>query len=300
MVFVGVGSGILEGLINPLVQETHPRDSGRYLNFVNAFWSIGVLSSVLLAGELLTRGVSWRILVAACGGLAIAAGVLFFLSARHENDQTDGGRKAGMSSSRATFGAVRAILRRRRFWVFAAALFSGGAAEAAFTFWSASYIQLHYRTLARSGGIGTACFAGGMIAGRMLSGHYVHQKGLRNLILISALVGIVIGLSVFLVENLVGFFILLFLAGLSVACFWPSIQSYAADCLRVDATMLLILLSCAGIPGFGAISWIMGIIADRAGIRVSFALIPVCFALLAATILVDATFERRRLRAAAA
>ena len=59
MVLVGTGGGLLEGLINPLVQDSHPKDSGRYLNFVNGFWSVGVLSSVLIVGELLTRGVSW-------------------------------------------------------------------------------------------------------------------------------------------------------------------------------------------------------------------------------------------------
>ena len=290
MVLVGLGSGILEGLINPLVQDAHPQDSGRYLNFVNAFWSIGVLASVLVVGELLTRGVSWRVLVAACGGLGAVSGALFLLFGRggSRGRTTDPGERS--SSSRLALGHMRAILKRRRFWVLAAALFSGGGAEAAFTFWSASYIQLHYGALARSGGIGTACFAGGMIAGRMLTGHYVHQKGLRNLILISAVAGVAISLFVFVVEGLVGFFVVLFFAGLSAACFWPSIQSYAADSLDVDTTMLFILLSCAGIPGFGFASWLMGIIGDVAGIRASFGVIPFFFLSLALIV----AFQGRR------
>ena len=85
----------------------------------------------------------------------------------------------------------------------------------------------------------------------------------------------------------------LFGAGLSVACFWPSIQAYAADCLTVDHTMLFILLSCAGIPGFGFASWLMGIIGDQVGIRESFLVIPFLFAALVVIILVDSRIHRK-------
>ena len=84
----------------------------------------------------------------------------------------------------------------------------------------------------------------------------------------------------------------LFSAGLSVACFWPSLQSYAADCLSVDTTMLFILLSCGGIPGFGIASWIMGIIGDSAGIRAAFAVIPVFLFILASIVWIDFLIHR--------
>jgi fucose permease len=76
------------------------------------------------------------------------------------------------------------------------------------------------------------------------------------------------------------FFVVLFITGLGVACFWPSIQSYAANELNVDSTMLLILLSAGGIPGFGLATWVMGVIADRVSIEMSFVVIPAFFALL--------------------
>jgi fucose permease len=292
MVFVGVGGGILEGLINPLVQEMHPKDSGRYLNIVNAFWSIGVMSSMLLVGDLLTRGVSWRIIVAAFSAPGIVAGVLFLIFSGE--DRSAGSTAASGSQSETipsldSWDHVKDILRRGRFWVFGAAMFFAAGAEAAFTFWSASYIQLHFNALARAGGFGTACFAGGMIAGRLLSGRFVRQEGLRTLILITAFSGAIVSTLVFMIGSLPGFFVLLFMAGLSVACFWPSIQSYAADCMTVDSTMLFILLSCGGIPGFGFASWLMGILGDAYGLQVSFAVIPVFFVVLGVIIF----FERK-------
>ena len=296
MALVGLGSGIVEGLVNPLVQETHPADSGKYLNIINGFWSIGVMSTVLIVGELLTRGVSWRLLVACSGGFSVLAGIMFILFRRSLPGTGRGidQKQSGSESVRETWIKTKDIIRLRRFWVFAAALFAGGGAEATFTFWSASYVQIYYEALPRAGGFGTACFAGGMIAGRMLSGHYVHQKGLMKLILISACAGIVISLFAFAVGTLAAFYVCLFFAGLSVACFWPSIQSYAADCLDVDHTMLFILLSCAGIPGVGFASWTMGIIGDRAGIRTSFTVIPFFFLLLALLIYVDYRIHRAK------
>ena len=289
MIFVGLGGGIIEGLVNPLVQDSHPQDSGRYLNFVNAFWSVGVLSSVIVVGDLLTRGVSWRILIAACGTLGILAGILFAVFGAREGKPAPAQTGTVVADTHRHIGRIVSL---RRFWVFCAAMFFGGGAEAAFTFWSASYIQLQYGALARSGGLGTACFAGGMIAGRMLSGHYVHQKGLKHLIIVSAFAGIGVSALAFFVGSLPMFFVVLFFAGLSAACFWPSIQSYAADCMEVDSTMLFILLSCAGIPGFGFASWIMGIIGDAAGLRTSFAVIPFFFLVLALIILTDSRLHR--------
>lgn len=79
-----------------------------------------------------------------------------------------------------------------------------------------------------------------------------------------------------------------FLAGVSIACFWPSIQAYAVIRItHLDSTAAFILMSCAGIPGFGLISFIMGIIGDKAGLNKSFFLVPALLAFLALTVLIE-------------
>jgi fucose permease len=283
MAAVGLGGGVIEALVTPLVQERHPADSGRHLNIVHAFWSIGVTVTVLVAGEMLTRGVSWRVLVAVSGGLAVIASILFLTAPR-----SAGATPPSRATTSDVWARMKKVMARGRFWIFAAALFFGGGAEATFTFWSASYVQLHFGAMPRAAGFATACFAAGMVAGRMLSGHLVSQSRLRMLIGLSAVAGTAVSLLVFVVGSLGGFYVLLVAAGLSVACFWPSIQAYSADCLDVDSTMLFILLACAGIPGYGFASWIMGIVGDAAGIRASFAVIPGFFAALLAILLLDA------------
>jgi fucose permease len=180
------------------------------------------------------------------------------------------------------------------FWVFAVAIFCGGGAEGAFTFWSATYIQLNFDTLARGGAIGTAVFAFGMVAGRLLFGRFVRQNGLSTLILASAAGGVAVSLAGYLMNDLTGFFVVLFGAGVSIACFWPSIQSHAAATMKVDSTMLFILLSLAGIPGFGFTSWAMGLIAESASLRVSLLVVPGLLGILATVMVAVKVNERRR------
>ncbi len=283
IVLVGLGGGVLEALLNPLVQDEHPEDSGRYLNIVNAFFSVGVLVSVLIVGDLLSRGVGWRVLVAGVGSVALLCGTLFLLLGRTAHDGAFPSRPVrgpGM------FHHARLILRKREFWLFSVAMFCGGGAEGGFTFWSASYVQLNFNTLARAGAFGTAAFAAGMVVGRFAAGRFVGQERLRTLIIWSAIIGVVASLGAWAVNSTAGFFGIIFTAGLSIACFWPSIQSHAAAVVGNDSTTLFILLSCAGIPGFGLTSWIMGLVAEAYTLRASLLVIPVLLAVLAAVMLI--------------
>ncbi|MEX0652721.1 MAG: MFS transporter [Phycisphaeraceae bacterium] len=280
MGLLGVGGGAVEGLLNPLVQDLHPNDSGRYLNIANAFWSVGVLITVLVGGDLLTRGVSWRWLMTIIGALNLLAGVLFLLLRRTGPERVN-------HTTAHIFGHKRDILLTPRFWLFAVAMFLAGGVEGGFTFWTASYIQLQYDALPRAGGIGTALFAGGMIVGRLGGGWWGHQHRLRPLILGSAAAGLAVSLLVPAAQSLTAIYAVLLAAGLCIACFWPSIQSHAADRLPVESTSLFILLSCAGIPGFAFAAWLMGVVAEFTSLHASFFILPVMFGGLVVTLLLD-------------
>jgi fucose permease len=290
VVLVGLGGGILEALLNPLVQDEHPEDSGRYLNLVNAFFSVGIVTAVLIVGDLLTRGVSWRLLVAGLGVVALTSGVLFFIFG-HAPVKSGAAGNTDHEAEVAdipVWSHAREIVADRTFWFLAVAMFAGGGAEAAFTFWSASYVQLGFGVLARGGAFATASFAGGMVVGRLTSGHFVGQNQLHILIIGSALFGVVAGLAAWAVTGFIAFMLVVFAAGLSIACFWPSIQSYAAaEMPGVDSTMLFILLSVGGIPGFGFSSWIMGVIAESHGLRTSLLVIPALLILLAVMMVIS-------------
>ncbi|MDQ8184991.1 MFS transporter [Pelagicoccus sp. SDUM812002] len=277
---LGLGGGVVEALINPLVQELHPKDSGRYLNLVNAFWSIGVLATMLGTGDALNRDVSWRSVLPFLGCVSLFSGSVFLWLGQGEEK-----RRAGSLGQ--VFANKRAILRRRRFWVFTALMFLGGASEGAFTFWSASLIQIEFGAAPLAAGVGVALFAGGMILGRLLFAWLVPQERLWALLLWSALGGVGVSLGFPLLDSIEWAYLALLLAGVAMACFWPSLQSYAVDRMCCDATSAFILLSCGGIAGFASVSWTMGAVGDWLGLRASFWIVPFYLCLMVLVLLAE-------------
>lgn len=274
----GSGEGVIEGLATPFVQDLHLREAGRYINFSHSFWSVGVLTTVLLVGFLLSIGVNWRLLVGCTAIPALSASLLLLWPAPPEKAYPEHPERFHRKE---VAHKMKEVLNNGRFWLFYGAMFLAGGGEFCLTFWTASYIQLHFLDAAWAGGLGTACFAGGMVLGRSGWGFLLHQSHLKSLILGSALAGFAITVFFPFVGNLWLFFGLLFLAGIATAPYWPSIQSYAVDCLpRLDSTSLLILLSCAGVPGCGFFTWLMGFMANRFGLDRAFFLVPICYGLL--------------------
>lgn len=267
---MGIGCGLIEALVNPLVHEAHPDSPTRYLNIVNAFYSIGVVAAVLLSGYLLEAGVSWRLLFKISGVLTLLSSLLFFSPKGYPKEA------AGYSP-----GSIGAILKDKRFYLFALTLFFAGAAESALTYWSASYIRLALELTAVAAGGGTALFALGMTFGRLLSGKLVSDPSDdRVLLLGSSLLGLVVSLIAFSRITPLLFFLLLFVSGIATGPFWPTIQSLCAWYIREDSTTIFILLSCAGIPGVGAAAWGIGLLGDLYGLQAALLVVPVCFAFL--------------------
>lgn len=283
LVLAGCGEGVIEGIGTPFVQDLHPDEPGRYINFSHSFWSVGVLVTVLFSGGLMSLGVSWRLLIGMVAALSVAAAATLLLP---ESPSCRYPEHPEPIHSRKIWNHALVICRTPNFWLFFAAMFVAGGGEFCLTFWCASFIQLNFMDSAWAGGIGTACFAGGMVLGRTGWGYLIKQHQLKHLIFWSALAGVLITLPFPWLSNLYVLCVLLFLAGIATAPFWPSVQSYCADRLPgTDTTMLFILLSCAGVPGCGFFTWLMGYIGNQAGdLSVAFYLVPACYLILAALI----------------
>lgn len=264
VLFIGFGQGFLEALLTPLVEDLHPGDSGKKMNLLHAFWPIGVSFSVLVFGELLSRGISWRVIF-----IIIAVAVLSVLLLYPPS------KKVTLPTSRTDFSHMGEILSKPRFWFLGFSLFFAGGAESAFAFWSASYIQIEYNMEPRAGALGAALFAIGMVIGRLLTSKLTNKFKLKNILLISCILSFGLSLIFFMIVNIGSLFVLMFFMGLTIACLWPSIQSYAGSVMGVDTTVLMIFLSCFGIPGYSSATLFMGMIGDKYGLHRSFIISPI-------------------------
>lgn len=276
MLIIGLGNALLEALLTPLVEDLFPNDNGSKMNLLHAFWPIGTCVTVLVLGQLLSMGISWRILFVALSLIVLTIGAFFPSS-----------KKIILPKSRGDFSHALEIFTHPRFWLFGLALAFAGGAEGAFAYWSASYIQIQFDTLPRAGAFGTAAFAVGMAVGRFASSTLAGKLGLKSLIILSLSIGLAISGGIFIINGLLVLYVFLFMMGLSVACLWPSIQSLAGIEMDVDPTPLMIFLSCFGLPGFSSATLLMGIIGDARGIQTGFIIVPLYLCLSLILILVN-------------
>jgi len=287
LILAGLGEGVIEALITPFVQQGHKdEDSGRYVNFSHGFWSLGVIIATVFFGYLILIGVSWRIVLGLAALFCVPSTVMLLMKEgkhpypeRHERFDV-----------RQLLLQVRDITKVPRFWLLFVAMFLAGGGEFGLTFWLASYVQLTFAETAMMGGIATAVFATGMFAARLGFGFLVPLRHLRHLVIITGAAATVIcSIIPFLASPpMLLLLFILFLAGIGAASYWPSIQSYAVDRMpHHDATMVFILLSCAGIPGCGVVTLLMGYLGNAYGLAASFFLVPACFLVMTLLLIAD-------------
>lgn len=282
-ILIGFGSGFLEGILTPIVEDLHPNDQGKKMNLVHAFWPIGVCITHLFAGELLSRNVSWRYIFPGLALFLIFANFLFPSS-----------KKIHLPPSRADFKHTLEIFSKSRFWLLGMALFFSGGAEGGFAFWTASYIQIHFNKLPRIGGLGAAIFAIGMVIGRFLTSRLAYKFKLKDLLYFFSSASFILSLLFFFfTPNLYLLFAFMLAIGITIACLWPSIQSYSGSVLKVDPTMLMIYIACFGTIGYSSATFFMGIIGDNINLQSSFIIAPVYLMFLLIILFFEGRFKQK-------
>ena len=266
----GCGEGYIEAMATPFVQKLHKENTGQYMNFAHSFWSIGVTGTTIGAGFMLMCGVPWRPVVFCACLLAVVAG-LFLLWPEKKGHEFPEEHEA--VSFATVVKQTKDIWATPKFWLFFLLMFIAGGAEFCMTFWIASFMQLTMKTGAFLGGLATAVFSLGMVTGRMGWGVYVPQKRLGQSLIVACAIGMLLSCSIPFIQpdmaigrigTLILMFVLDYLIGITIAPLWPTIQTYSVDRLpkHLDETMVFVWLSCAGVPGCGIFSWLMGVLGD--------------------------------------
>ena len=269
MIVLGAGCGFIEALINPLVTNLHPDNPELHLNTAHAFFSIGLFISVLLFGELLSRGLSWRTLYFISSVGTLGTGILLQLSHFPVGDPKHFSGRTYLQ-----------ILKKPAFWVFCLLMFFSTGVEGGLTFWTASFIESYYSDVPRLWGLGTALFGFAMATGRMTAGRLSARIPLKTILIATAFTGILVSALIAYATRLPAVLVLIFIAGLCTSGFWPSTLALASKRIHADTTAVFTLLISSGIGGFAAFPWLIGAIADHTGLRGGFFIVPLLFLLL--------------------
>ncbi len=306
VLLAGIGEGLCEAIATPFIYDLHKDgEAENYVTTSHSFWSVGTGLIVIVAGYLLTKGISWRHIIAGVGIFCIATSLCFVWRenpAKKYPETKETGADSGLWAKTLT------ICKSFRFWIYCLAMFMGAGAEFCLTFWTASYIQLNFKTSPWVGGLGTAFLALGMFTGRYAYGRFVSAKRLVHLLLVTGVGGIPVTSLIMLLSPtsfgspslaLAALFVLMFLSGLCVAPYWPSMQTYGVNMLpELDSTLLFVYFSSVGIPGCGFFTWLMGFAGDHFGLHNSFLIIPLTLVLFSLTVLLEGFVFRKKIQAA--
>ncbi len=282
---VGLGGGFIEGILNPLVVDLHPQNTNRYMSITNAFYPAGVVVSAIAFGELLSLGVSWRIIFRIAAGFSIFVGILFQSSVFPASQDKEHIRPQ----------ALLHILSHRVFWFFAIGLYLAAGIESALMFWSRSFINSFLSPNVRLATFSVAIFAAAMTLGRLLVPKFSEKFSLYTVLFISGFMGIMVCLLIPLAKGYISFYIFVALAGFFLAVFWPAIMSHSVEFIRVNVTALLSLLIVFGVSGYGSFPLIIGYLSQIYSLKIGLMILPFSFLLLLVMMFLIYREQRKRL-----
>jgi fucose permease len=286
MLVSGLGYGVFEALINPLVAQLNPQHSARALNILNGLFSVGLVAGALSTGELLQAGYSWRLPFLLWTVPPVICAVLY-MTPRYP-------APPHAAEDPASAPPVRHFLSLPLFWVLVVAMILGGGTEAGLTSWAPNLAAQALGASAREGAWTTVLYGTFMAIGRFLSGLLVTRMRPVNLMLLSAALCGAATCALAFVPMLWGAYVLFALGGLFVACFWPTLLAVASDHISRGSTSLFSLLGAAGVTGCVLVPWVIGALGDVVGLRGAILVLPVCMALLVVLLPVAARLMARR------
>lgn len=280
---MGLGGGVLDMVLSPIVCALHPRQRAKVLNWLHAFYCIGALGTVLAASAALRFGVPWRILAL---GLNVvpAAMILGFVPVRipplvHEE---------------ASRTAVPVLLRQPFFLAALIAMMLCGATEQGMSQWLPAYAERWLGYSKATGGIALAGFSVGMIAGRTGAGAVAHFA--RPLpIMLTGCAGCVLSYALGCFFPFPPVALASCVAvGVMVSCLWPTTLSFIADHFPHGGASMFSMMTAAGNAGCFMMPWLIGLMAQHTSLRLGLATVMACPIALAVILMISAPRHARR------
>ena len=262
---IGVGMAALQVAGNPMMRDVSaPGRYARNLTFAQFLKSLGSISGPYLTTLIVSMGLAWfRIFpVFAAVTLVTLIASLFLPEGRSAEDE----RPAGIAASFALLREPAVALA-----VFGIFLYVG--AEVGLNSWLATYLSRNFGMDLGSSAtrLGPGLFFVALSAGRLLGSAVLNFLDARRFLRLSALLGLA-GLGLLFAGERAAALAGIVLCGLGFANIWPLVFALTIE-RQPERSGALSGLMCMAIFGGAALPAVMGLAADRGGLRVAF-LVP--------------------------
>lgn len=255
-VFVlGLGSGVLDMVLSPVVSALNPEKRTVALNWLHSFYCVGAAVTVLAGSLALAAGLGWRgsclVLLPLPVGLMAAFAPLRFPELAHESVRT----------------SLRSLARDPWFRLAALGIFLGGATELGMSQWLPAYAETSLGFPAWIAGGALLLFSVAMAFGRMAVGFAGGKSDPFRLMAWSCGTTVVLFLFGSFLPAPVFALTACVVAGFTGSCLWPTMLAVSADRYPRGGASMFGALAALGNAGGIFMPWVVGWIADRANLH---------------------------------
>lgn len=270
-VITGIGAGSLDMVMSPIVSAILPEKRSSALNHLHAFYCVGAVGTVVLASTALHFGIGWRSVALASAAVPF---VLMLAFARVWLPP--------LVHPELTRRGLRSLMRYPRFHIALVGIALAGATEAGMAVWLPAFAERVLGYSKAAGGVALAAFSLAMVAGRMAAPHGLNRLNPYALIAFSgfAASGLFL-LGAFSSSPALGLAACIFV-GLACSVLWPTQLGLTADRIPEGGASMFGLMGGMGNVGCLLVPWLMGIVAERGGLRAAMASGALCPALIVA------------------
>ena len=256
VVLYAVGGGLIEVMISPVVEACPTEKKEAAMSLLHSFYCWGHVAVILLSTLYFrVAGIAhWRYLALLWAAVPLA-NCFYFMAVPLYPIVRDG-----------TPTPVRALLRRRTFWMLMLVMVCAGASEQAMSQWTSAFAESALHIPKAVGDLAGPCaFAAAMGTARTLYGKYSEKLPLKKAMTAGAVLCICAYLLAALSGHPLPALIGCAACGFSVGIFWPGTFSIAAVAMPAAGTALYAFMALAGDVGCAGGPTLTGFVANAFG-----------------------------------
>lgn len=286
--FIGFGAGVLDMLMSPIVAAVAADRRAAALNQLHAFWSIGVVATVVVSAVSLYLALPWRGVVGALALLPVGVALGFLFTPLPPMVHPSHERKR-----------LRTLLRVPRFLLALFIIFLIGCTEEGMSQWLPAYAEQELGYSKGTAGMALCGYALVQSLGRLLgSTQRVQRISPYRLMACCAVASVCCYLvAAWAPLPAVGLAACV-LAGLAVSVQWPTHLGITADRIPQGGGSMWAVLAAAGNSGCVFSPWVEGQIAAVANLHVAIAIAALGPVLLALFVLWSGRWDAAKARTA--
>lgn len=248
--FVGIGNGMVEAALNPMIASMYPQQKTKMLNRFHVWFPGGIVIGSIIGWLIMdVLGLSWQIMVGTLFIPLIIYAVLFFGQKFPLTERV----QMGISNKKMFSSIGKPLFLFMVFCMFLTAASELGTTQRIESLLKKS-VAVPLLVLAFINGI--------MALGRMFAGQVVHKLKPAGMLLYSAILTF-LGLWLLTVTNGGMTFVAAAVFAVGVTFFWPTMLSFVAEYLPETGALGLSIMGGAGMFSVSLVLPIMGNLMDN-------------------------------------